>query len=96
MRKDNLLFDEYSITENKVEDHYIGMPEYSNINEDGPFIIATFKFRNQKDYDYFHSVVKKELYSGEKVFDGMQSKEKKQAWFPLKEKASMYYYGDRE
>lgn len=54
--------------------------------------MATFKFRNQQDYDYFHAIIKKELYNNEKVFDGMQSKNKKQAWYPLKEKASKYFY----
>lgn len=68
------------------------MPEYNNIQQQEPFITATFKFRNQQDYDYFHSIIKKELYNGEKVFDGMQSKNKKQSWYPLKEKASKYFY----
>ena len=80
--------------ENKTEEHYISMPEYNNVKISDPEITATFKFRNQKDYDYFHSIIKKELYNNEKVFDGMQRKDKKTAWYPLNEKASKYYYGD--
>jgi len=71
---------------------YDGMPEYHNVKQPKPEITATFKFRNQADYDTFHEVVKQHLYGGEKVFDGMQRIETKQAWFPLLEKASKYIY----
>ena len=83
-------------TENKVEEHWVGMPEYNNIKIPEPAIVVTFKFRNQEDYDNFHAVVKKELYDGKKVFDGMQRKDKKTAWYPLNEKASKYKYGDKK
>jgi hypothetical protein len=71
---------------------YGGMPEYENVKQPDPEITATFKFRNQADYDEFHKVIKEHLYNGEKVFDGMQRLEKKTAWFPLPEKSSKYIY----
>ena len=86
------LFGNEIFTENQWEEEWKNMPEYNNINQPAPFITATFKFKNQDDYDNFHKLIKQHLYNGKKVFDGMQSKEKKQAWFPLKEKASKYQY----
>lgn len=77
---------------NKISEHWVGMPEYNNINMPEPLITATFKFRTQEDYDDFHQKVKQHIYNGKKVFDGMQRKEKKQAWYPLPEKASDYIW----
>lgn len=74
------------------EDLYVGMPEYNNVKLPEPFITATFKFRTQEDFDRFHAVVKEYLYAGEKVFDGMQKKDKKSSWYPLNEKGSKYRY----
>ena len=74
----------------KVE--WVDMPDYNNVPEVKPFTTATFKFRNQEDFDTFLYLIKKHLYSGEKPFDGMQRKDKKSTWFPLKEKASKYRY----
>ena len=74
------------------EEHYQNMPEYNNQNLPKPFIVAVFKFRNQEDYDQFHQIVKKELYGGQKVFDGMQREDVKNAWYPLNEKGSGYEY----
>ena len=71
---------------------YTAMPEYENTKQPEPKITATFKFRCQEDYDKFHDLVKKYIYEGERVFDGMQRMEKKSAWFPLKEKGSNYRY----
>jgi hypothetical protein len=89
------LFDQgLNKTEKFNEDHWKGMPEYYNIVEPEPEITATFKFRNEKDYEHFKETVKKHLYDGEKCFDGMQRKGKYQAWYPLKEKESKYRYYD--
>jgi len=55
-----------------------------------PFITATFKFRNQEDFDFFNNFLKKELYKEKKIFDGMQKKDKKTTWYPLNEKANKY------
>ena len=74
------------------ESLYFGMPEYNNVNLPKPAITATFKFRNQADFDKFHAIIKKHAFNGEKVFDGMQRKEAKTAWYPLLEKASKYEY----
>lgn len=84
------LFEENEF--NKVEDHYIGLPEYNNIKIDKPFISATFKFRNQEDFDFFNNFLKQNLYKENKIFDGMQKKDIKSTWFPLNEKASKYLY----
>ena len=76
--------------------YWKGMPTYHNVLEAKPEITATFKFRNEKDYQEFKEKVKNYVYDGEKCFDGMQRKEKKQAWYPLKEKASKYWYCDEK
>jgi len=78
--------------QNNWKEEWKNMPEYNNVVEQKPLIIAEFKFRNETDYKIFHELVKKYIYGGKKVFDGMQRNNKKQAWFPLKEKASKYYY----
>ena len=77
---------------NDWKDEWLEMPEYDNIKQPEPFITATFKFRNKNDYDKFHKLIKEKIYKTRKVFDGMQSKEKKNAWYPHKEKASKYKY----
>jgi len=79
-------------TENDWITEYVEMPEYNNVKQPKPAIIAKFKFRNKEDYDKFHALVKKHIYDGKRVFDGMQRKDAKQAWYPLKEKASKYLY----
>lgn len=89
------LFEDHSLPTVAIKsayDEWIDMPEYSNINEPEPEITATFKFRNLKDYEDFKEKVKQYIYNNEKVFDGQQSKDKKQAWYPLKEKSSKYRY----
>ena len=74
------------------EKEWVGMPECDNVKQPQPKITATFKFRNEKDYNEFKDKIKKHLYDNQKVFDGEQKKDKKQAWFPLREKDSKYYY----
>jgi hypothetical protein len=83
--------DEYILGDNP-EEHYVGMPEYNNVEQQEPEITATFKFRCQEDFDLFNALIKKHLYNNEKVFDGMQRKEAKSTWFPLNRKASKYKY----
>ena len=77
---------------NDWKEEWEGMPEYNNVKQPDPEITVTIKFRNKEDYDEFHALIKKHLYDGKKVFDGMQRKDKKTTWYPLKEKASKYYY----
>ena len=72
------------------KDEWKGMPSYNNEKAKKPFITATFKFRNQEDFDFFNKFLKEELYNAKKVFDGMQTKTKKSTWYPLNEKASKY------
>ena len=75
-----------------ADEHWVDMPEYNNKKESEPLITATFKFRNEDDFELFNQLLKDFVYKTNKVFDGMQRKDKKQAWFPLKEKASNYEY----
>ena len=77
---------------NNLDEHYVGMPEYNNIKESPPEITATFKFKTKEDFEVFHQKIKEVLYNGERVFDGMQKKDIKSAWYPLKEKGSKYGY----
>lgn len=78
------------------EREWIGMPEYISTTMPEPEITATFKFRNEKDYEFFKETVKKHLYNNEKCFDGQQSIEAKQAWYPLKEKDSLWVYKSKK
>ena len=73
-------------------DEWNEMPEYDNAREPDPLIEAKFRFKTQDDFDEFHQKIKKHLYDGKKVFDGMQQKFKKNTWYPLKEKGSKYQY----
>ena len=77
---------------NDWKKEWVNMPEYNNQKQKDPFIIATFKFRSQEDFDYFNSVIKSVLYNGEKPFDGMQRKNIKSTWYPLNEKSNKYIY----
>ena len=84
------FFDDFELGDNKWEEEWVGMPEYNNVEQPDPFIEATFKFRNQEDFDFFNKFLRDNLYQGEKVFDGMQRKHIKSTWFPLKEKSKGY------
>lgn len=77
---------------NEIYEHWDGMPEYDNIKEGPPLITVTLKFKSQEDFEEFNSLMKEHIYKERKVFDGMQRKDKKQAWFPLKKKGSSYEY----
>ncbi len=70
------------------EEEIDGLPEYNNFPQPKPEITATFKFRNENDFQDFKEKVKKHIYEGQKVFDGLQKKQEKQAWYPLSEKNS--------
>ena len=87
------LFDlESGMTREEIDGHWQAMPEYDNRDEPEPAITATFKFRTEEDYELFNELLKEFVYKTNKVFDGMQRKEAKQAWFPLKEKGYSYEY----
>jgi len=77
---------------NNWKDHYKDLPEYNNVKQEEPLIVAKFKFRSQEDFEEFNDLLKKHVYKTNKVFDGMQRKTEKQAWYPLKEKASKYLF----
>lgn len=81
-------------TKNDPWKEYGGMPEYNNIKQADPVVTATFKFKTFEDFEEFKKLIKKHIYNGVKPFDGMQKKDKKNAWFPHKEKASKYLYVD--
>ena len=86
------LFGEELELGNDWQKHYIDMPEYNNVKQEEPAIEVVFKFRNQEDFNEFHDLIKKHLYNGKRVFDGMQRKNKKNIWYPLNEKASKYLF----
>ena len=69
-----------------------GMPEYNNKKEKEAVVTAKFKFRSQEDFKKFNDLLKKHVYMTNKIFDGVQTKTSKQAWYPLKEKSSKYIY----
>lgn len=62
-----------------------GMPEFTQHEEPDPVITATFKFRTEEDFDVFKKKVQKHIFNNTGPFRGEQSKDKKQAWFPLRE-----------
>tara|TARA_Y100001938_G_C7960486_1_gene364056 strand:+ start:264 stop:530 length:267 start_codon:yes stop_codon:yes gene_type:complete len=78
--------------ENNWKNEWIDMPEYNNKKQEPPLITATFKFKTKEDFLKFKDLLQKYVYNGAKVFDGMQKKEAKNAWYPHKEKASKYEY----
>lgn len=84
------LFRTENPTENPNDYYYENMPEYNNKDIPDAQITATFKFRNNKDFENFMSVIEKYLYEGHRVFDGMQSKTKKNAWYPHQDHGSNY------
>tara|TARA_Y100001937_G_scaffold127573_1_gene200224 strand:- start:1002 stop:2171 length:1170 start_codon:yes stop_codon:yes gene_type:complete len=77
---------------NDWKKHWVNMPKYNNIKRPEPEVTAKFNFKTQEDYDEFHKLIKKHIYDGKKVFDGMQKKDAKTTWFPLEEKSSSYIY----
>ena len=74
------------------EKEWVGMPEYYNVEKEPPAVTTTFKFRNQEDFELFNQLLKKCVYNGKKVFDGMQRKTVKSSWFPSLIKASRFVY----
>lgn len=87
------LFDD-NVDVNDWREEWTGMPEYNNHEQDEPFITATFKFRSDEDFLLFNKLIKEHLYNGERPFDGMQRKDVKSTWFPLKDKPSKFVYKD--
>ena len=76
--------------DSKIE--WQGMPEYDNIDEPPPEITATFKFRNREDFEIFNIKMRELMYNNERVFDGSQKVNEKQAWYPLKVKSKLFRY----
>ena len=76
------------------EDHWKDMPSYENIKQPEPLITATFKFETEEHFEEFKSLIKEHIYHGGKMFDGIQKKTKKTAWYPLRDKPGMYSYDD--
>ena len=57
----------FPIEENEWQYEWKGMPEYNNVEEEAPVIMATFKFRNEEDFILFNQKIKKYLYKGKKM-----------------------------
>ncbi len=93
VNKDQLmLFDDMETKKFDAHEEWQGMPEYNNKKELEPIITVKFKFKSKEDFELFNKLLKESVYKTNKVFDGMQRKFEKQAWFPLKEKGGSYYY----
>ena len=90
--KEQDLFDEEILAE--WEQEWQDMPEYNNTKQEEAEITALFKFRNREDFERFNLLIKQYIYNGERPFDGMQEKHKKNTWFPHTEKGSKYLYVD--
>lgn len=73
-------------------DDWVGMPEYVMEKEIKPMYTATFKFRTKEDYEVFKEKARKHIFDDQKMFDGNQGEFDKQAWFPLNERPSNFYY----
>jgi len=78
--------------ENNWQEHYSGMPEYNNVKDKEPEVVAKFKFKTKEDFELFNSLLKEHVFKCNKIFDGMQRKNDYQSWFPHKEKGSKYIY----
>ena len=70
------------------KEHWVGMPEYDNSYIPPPVITATFKFDSEESFQDFLAKIKEHVYEGQQPFDGMQRKDVKSTWYPLREKAS--------
>jgi hypothetical protein len=94
VKDESLLFPEWESKQDELswQAHWDGMPEYNNQKEAEPAITALFKFKSQEDFEVFNTLLKQHVYKTNKVFDGMQGKTEKRAWFPLREKGSEYKY----
>ena len=71
---------------------WVGMPAYDNIEVAPPAITATFKFRNEEDFQEFNRLIREHIYGGQRVFDGTQRKDVKSTWYPLNVRGSEYQY----
>lgn len=80
---------------NKIEDHWINMPEYNNVNRQKPVIIAMFRFRNKEDFTEFSKLAREHIFSGN-LHWGSFKKNVRVAWYPPFDKASNYVYVDEE
>ena len=90
MSEQQNLFSDFTST--GWQNEWVNMPEYNNTKQDAPSVKATFKFRNEADFEIFKSLVKTHIYNNQKVFDGQQKITEKQAWYPLREKDSKFRY----
>jgi hypothetical protein len=85
-------FQLFEVAENDWREEWVGMPEYNNVYQPEPEITATFKFRNEEDFLTFLALVQEHIYNGKRVFDGIQRKTVKSAWYPHNENGSGYQY----
>lgn len=80
---------------NKIDDHWIDMPEFNSKDKSKPFKIAIIKFRNEKDFDRFNKLVKKRVFK--KVFQwGSYKSNVKIAWYPAREQPKHFAYVNEE
>lgn len=80
---------------NKIEDHWINMPEYNNVNRQKPMIVAMIKFRNKEDFKKFSKLTRKHVFN-DNLHWGNFKKNVRVAWYPPFDKASNYVYVDED
>jgi len=76
---------------NKIEDHWIDMPEYINEDLPSPKIITIVKFRNKKDFKEFNKLLKEHIYKKNLMF-GRYKPNVLTLWYPPLESPSNYVY----
>ena len=80
---------------NKIEDHWINMPEYNNKNREKPMKIAIIKFRNEDDFTKFSKLAREHIFNGD-LYWGSYKKNVRVAWYPPFDRASNYAYVDED
>lgn len=78
---------------NKIDEHWIDMPEYISNDISKPQKIAIIKFRNEKDFDEFNSLLKKYIFKS-KFQWGTYKTNVKTLWFPPPIRPKDYAYVD--
>jgi len=81
---------------NKIEDHWINMPEYNSSDKSKPLKIAIFKFRSEDDFNKFNRIIKKYLFVDDKLHWGSYKSNVKTIWYPPNITPSKYAYIDEK
>jgi hypothetical protein len=89
----NEIKDEEGI--NKIEDHWIDMPEFIAKERQKPYKVALIKFRNEEDFKKFSKLLREHIFNGDLSW-GTIKRKVRTAWYPPFEKSNDYRYIDDE